>query len=104
MCDRIAIIDKGNLVALDTTKKLLERIQTKKINFKVESVDLNKTLSMKGIKFKIISENLIIASYEKSSLNFGEIVNYFNQNNIKIEDIATDDGDLEDVFVQLTKH
>ena len=104
MCDRIAIIDKGNLVALDTTKKLLERIQTKKINFKVEGVDLNKTLSMKGIKFKIISKNLITASYEKSSLNFGEIVNYFNQNNIKIEDIATDDGDLEDVFVQLTKH
>ena len=104
MCDRIAIIDKGNLVALDTTKKLLERIQTKKINFKVENVDLNKTLSMKGIKFNIISENLITASYEKSSLNFGEIVNYFNQNNIKIEDIATDDGDLEDVFVQLTKH
>jgi ABC-2 type transport system ATP-binding protein len=104
MCDRIAIIDKGNLVALDTTKKLLERIQTKKINFKVEGVDLNKTLSMKGIKFNIISKNLITASYEKSSLNFGEIVNYFNQNNIKIEDIATDDGDLEDVFVQLTKH
>ena len=36
--------------------------------------------------------------------NFGEIINYFNQNNIKIEDISTDDGDLEDVFVQLTKH
>ena len=104
MCDRIAIIDKGNLVALDTTKKLLERIQTKKINFKVEGVDLNKSLSMKGIKFNIISKNLITASYEKSSLNFGEIVNYLNQNNIKIEDIATDDGDLEDVFVQLTKH
>ena len=30
MCDRIAIINKGNLVALDTTKKLLERIKTKK--------------------------------------------------------------------------
>ena len=64
----------------------------------------DRTLSMKGIKFNIISKNLITASYEKSSLNFGEIVNYFNQNNIKIEDIATDDGDLEDVFVQLTKH
>ena len=59
---------------------------------------------MKGIQFKIISKNLISATYEKSSLNFGEIVNYFNQNNIKIEDISTEDGDLEDVFVQLTKH
>ena len=35
---------------------------------------------------------------------FGEIINYLNENNIKIEDISTEDGDLEDVFVQLTKH
>ena len=41
---------------------------------------------------------------KKNSLDFGEIVNYLNQNNIKIEDISTEDGDLEDVFVQLTKH
>ena len=104
MCDRIAIIDKGNLVALDTTQKLLERIQTKKINFIVKDVDLNKSLSMKGIQFKINSKNLISATYEKNSLDFGEIINYLNQNEIKIEDISTEDGDLEDVFVQLTKH
>ena len=52
----------------------------------------------------LLSKNQISASYEKNSLNFGEIINYFNQNNIKIEDISTDDGDFEDVFVQLTKH
>ena len=104
MCDRIAIINKGNLVALDTTEKLLERIKNKKINFKVKTVDLNLPLNMKGIQFKIISKNLIRATYEKNSLDFGEIINYFNQNNLKIEDIATDDGDLEDVFIQLTKH
>ena len=104
MCDRIAIIDKGNLVALDTTEKLLDRIKTKKINFKVKNVDLNFPLTMEGIKFKIVSKNQITATYEKHSLNFGEIANYFNQNNLKIEDISTDDGDLEDVFVQLTKH
>jgi len=104
MCDRIAIIDKGNLVALDTTQRLVERIQTKKINFIVKDVDLNKSLSMKGIQFKINSKNLISATYEKNSLDFGEIINYLNQNEIKIEDISTEDADLEDVFVQLTKH
>ena len=104
MCDRIAIIDRGNLVALDTTQKLLERIQTKKINFIVKDVDLNKSLSIIGIQFKINSKNLISATYEKNSLNFGEIINYLNQNEIKIQDISTEDGDLEDVFVQLTKH
>jgi len=104
MCDRIAIIDRGNLVALDSTQKLLERIQTKKINFIVKDVNINKSLSMKGIEFKISSKNLISATYEKSSLDFGEIINYLNQNDIKIEDISTEDGDLEDVFIQLTKH
>ena len=104
MCDRIAIIDKGNLVALDTTQKLLERIQTKKINFTVKDVDINKSLLIKGIKLKIISKNLISATYEKGSLDFSEIINYLNQNEIKIVDISTEEGDLEDVFVQLTKH
>ncbi len=104
MCDRIAIINKGNLVALDTTEKLLERIKTKKINFKVKNIELNKILMMKDINFKINSENSILATYEKNSLDFGQIINYLNENNIQIEDISTEDGDLEDVFVQLTKH
>ena len=102
MCDRIAIIDKGNLVALDTTQKLLDRIQTKKINFKVKNIDKNKTLKMEGINFKISSNESISVTYEKNSLNFGEIINYLSKNNIKILDIVTEDGDLEDVFVQLT--
>jgi len=104
MCDRIAIINKGNLVALDTTKKLLERIKKKKINLKVKNVDPKKSLSMKNINFLIESTNSISLTYEKNLLDFGEIVNYLNQNDIKIEDISTEDGDLEDVFVQLTKH
>ena len=104
MCDRIAIINKGNLVALDTTTKLLERIKTKKINFKVKNIDLNKNFEKAGINFKIVSKNSIIITYEKNSFNFEEIVNYLNENNVKIEDISTEDGDLEDVFVQLTKH
>ena len=104
MCNRIAIIDKGNLVALDTTEKLLERIKTKKIRLKVANFDLNKNLSMKNINFKINSKNSILVTYEKNLSNFSEITNYLNQNSIKIEDISTEDGDLEDVFVQLTKH
>ena len=102
MCDRIAIIDKGNLVALDTTQKLLDRIQTKKINFKVKNIDKNKILEMTGIQFRINSNESISVTYEKNSLNFGEIINYLSKNDIIILDIVTEDGDLEDVFVQLT--
>ena len=102
MCNRIAIIDKGNLVALDTTQKLLDRIQTKKINFKIENINKNIALQMEGIQIKINSTSSISVTYEKNSLNFSEVINYLAQNNIKILDIVTEDGDLEDVFVQLT--
>ena len=57
---------------------------------------------MKDIHFKINSNDSISVTYEKNSLNFGEIINYLDQNNIKILDIVTEDGDLEDVFVKLT--
>ena len=102
MCDRIAIIDKGNLVALDTTENLLERIKTKKINFKVKNIESVENLILKDVQFKIINSKSLLVTYEKNTLNFGDLISYLNQNNIIIEDIFTEDGDLEDVFVQLT--
>ena len=103
MCNRIAIIDKGNLVALDTTEKLLERVQSKRINFKIQNIDTSTKLEMKDVKFEINSGDTLSVTYEKKSLNFQDIINYLKQNNIKVLDIFTEDGDLEDVFVQLTK-
>ncbi len=102
MCDRIAIINKGCLVALDTTEKLLDRIKTKKVIFKVKNVVNKEKLFMSGAKFNINSDNSIIVSYEKKSSNFKEILNLIEKNGMEIQDISTDEGDLEDVFVQLT--
>ena len=104
MCDRIAIIDKGNLVALDTTQKLLDRIQTKKITFKVSEGHSSKSLNLPGVTFNSENNNLITAVYEKNSYKFDDIANVLSQNNIKILDITTEDSDLEDIFIQLTNH
>ena len=102
MCDRIAIINKGNLVALDTTQSLLDRIQTKNINFKVKDIKNKNFSKVEGIKLKINSNDSITITYDKKSLNFESIIEYLNKNEVKVLDIVTDDGDLEDVFVQLT--
>ena len=104
MCDRIAIIDKGNLVALDTTQKLLDRIQTKKVTFKVSEAFNSKDLILAGVKFNSEAADSITAVYEKNSYTFDDIANILKKNNIKILDIATEDGDLEDVFVKLTNN
>ena len=104
MCDRIGILNKGNLVALDTTKNLLNRIQTKKVKFSVnKKVNINNQ-SLKSINILINDISELSVSYEKSSLNINEIINFVNRQNIKISDISTDDGDLEDVFIRLTKN
>ena len=103
MCDRIAIINKGNLVALDTTKKLLDRIKTKKITFKLKEFSSDLSLNLPKVKFLIEANNTIIVNYEKKSINFEQLINYLKEKNLKILDISIDEGDLEDVFIQLTK-
>ena len=104
MCNRIAIINKGNLVALDTTKKLLDRIKTKKIIFKLKKFETNIALSLPNVKFSVESNDTITVSYEKESINFEQLMNYVKEKNLKILDISIDEGDLEDVFIQLTKN
>ncbi len=104
MCNRIAIINKGNLVALDTTKKLLDRIKTKKITFKLKEFDTNLILSLPNVEFIIESNNTISINYEKELINFEHLINYLKEKNLKILDISIDEGDLEDVFIQLTKN
>jgi len=104
MCNRIGILNKGNLVALDSTKNLLNKIQTKKVTFKI-----NKRIEIQDNvldSLKIISneENEICVSYEKSKINIEEIINLLKKANVQIYDISTDDGDLEDVFLLLTKN
>ena len=103
MCDRIAIINKGNLVALDTTQKLLDKVKIKKITIKIDNFDSNINLNLKGVEFKINKDSTISVSYEKNSNKFNELLNILKEKNLKILDISTDDGNLEDVFVQLTK-
>jgi len=99
MCGRIAIINKGNLVALDTTEKLLERIESKKIKFKVKNLSSFEKIKMNGVKFSK-SDSEITAVYDKKKFKFDEIINVVKEN-AQIIDISTDDGDLEDIFVEL---
>ena len=104
MCDRIGILNKGALVALDSTKNLIDRIQFKKVIFKLGSkLEIN---DFNLVSLNIISndKNNLIVSYDKNKLQMDQIINVINNQDIKILDISTEDGDLEDVFVSLTKN
>ena len=103
MCNRIAILNKGNLVTLDTTENLLNRIKTKKIIFKVKEIHKVDPKDLNGIKFSYISNNEITALYERKKHKIDEIISKIKNSGMEIYDISTDEGNLEDVFIDLTK-
>ena len=103
MCDRIAIINKGNLIKLDTTENLLNSIKTKKIIFKVKKINKINPNDSNGIKFSYNTSNEITISYERERHKIDEIINKVKNAGMEIYDISTDEGNLEDVFVDLTK-
>mgnify|MGYP001474145435 CR=1 FL=1 len=103
MCNRIAILNKGNLVTLDTTDNLLDSIKTKKIIFKVKKIIEIIPKDLNGIKFSYRPNNEVTALYERKKHKIEEIINKVKNTGMEIYDISTDEGDLEDVFIHLTK-
>ncbi len=104
MCDRIGILNHGELVALDTTENLLDRIQTKIVHFTIDKKSNITDNALESLKIILNNQNKLSVSYEKSKINIDTIVSILKEQNIKIIDISTDDGDLEDVFLRLTKN
>ena len=103
MCDRIGILNDGNLVALDSTKNLLKRIQTKVVYFTTDKKTVIKDNTFESLKVISNEDTRLVLSYEKSKLSIDRIITEIRKQNVIIEDISTDDGDLEDVFLRLTK-
>jgi len=103
MCGRIAILNKGNLVTLDTTENLLGRIKTKKIIFKVKEIKKKNPQDLNGIKFSYGPNNEIIVLYERKKHKIDEIISKIKNAGMEIYDISTNEGNLEDVFIDLTK-
>jgi len=104
MCDRIAILSKGNLIKLDTTINLLDSIKTKKVIFRVNKINKINQKNSNGIKFSYPSNNEIVILYEKRKHKIDEIISIVKDAKMEIYDISTDEGNLESVFINLTKN
>ena len=100
LCDNIAIINKGKVVACNTKEKLLDSIQIKEIcvevkkMFKKVPVDLKKYLVSKN-------NNNFTLRYKKNEINSGEIINIIKRNKLNIVELTTSETDLEEIFLKL---
>ena len=102
LCKRIAMVNRGKLVALDDTKKLIRKNSAKNLNIKIDSLDEQKILKiLKSFKVFIKNEILSISLENLEELN--DIIVLLKKNKIKFFDIQTTEPDLEKVFLQMTK-
>ena len=104
MCDRIGIINKGSLIALETTENMLNKIQTKIVKFSInKNVVLSDNLK-RNLKILKSNDKEFIISYEKNIINIQEIIDLVRSQKIDIFDVQSRDPDLEDVFIKLIKN
>ena len=102
MCDRIGIINKGELVALDTTLNLIKSISQKIVKFRLDTIVKIKDGELESLKILHNNSSELALSYDRNKLNINEILRLLMNKNVKILDMSTQDGNLEDVFVQVT--
>jgi ABC-2 type transport system ATP-binding protein len=103
LCDRIAIIDQGRVVANDETKTLLASAQEKTV---VVTIDRDLDVAPAGIdadKVELRGTRQLAISYDKRRTQAGTILHSLTEAGLGIVDVSTQEADLEDVFLALTR-
>ena len=104
LCDRVGIIHKGNLIALDTTENMLNKIQTKTIIFEINKKVVLNDKSNKDYNILTNTDSEFKIEYNKQEFNIQKIIKLLENQGIVIKDIKSEDPNLEDVFVNLTNN
>ena len=101
MCDQIAIIHEGSLRALDTTANLLSKLDTKTLVVQADAAGV--IVLPKGVTKTTRPDGGIAFTYSRSRTSPGEILDALHLSDMKILDIQTEQPDLQDVFLEITK-
>ena len=100
MCDEIAIINHGKLIERNTTANLLGKLDSKTMVITTDATTVP-TLP-NGVSADKPADGELIVRYNPSLTSADAILNALRKSNININDIRTQEPDLEDVFLSLT--
>ncbi|MEA3018270.1 MAG: type transport system ATP-binding protein [Sphingomonadales bacterium] len=103
LCDRIAIINHGRLIANETTRTLVGMAQEKAVVVTVDRDVAVAPVAPCFDKIELTGERTISITYRKDRVNAGEVLAALQREGLGIVDVSTRDPDLEDVFLSLTR-
>ena len=103
LCDRIAIINHGRLIACDTTSALLRRLDRKELRIIVDRDVTGVPPSLAALEVTQTGLRELMFHYRPSRMRAGELLEAARLAGLGILDVSTEESDLEDIFLQLTR-
>ena len=103
LCDTIAIINHGEVVACDSTRNLLRRLDSKTLT--VHLTDPLTAVPDELADYQVVlnEPHCLQVKYQPSATRLGELLNAMDKAGVRITDITTEETDLEDIFLQITR-
>ena len=106
IADRVAVINKGEMIIVDETSNLIKSLGQKTL-----TIDLHETVktlpeSLKNYKLTIVNEGLSIDyQYDTQSKQTGitSLLQDMKEAGLKLKDLNTEQSSLEKIFVELVK-
>ena len=102
MCDEIAIINHGEVVARDSTSNLLGALDAKTMVIQPDSA-VGLLPAVDGIAVMTRDDGTIAVSYRARQTSAEDVLTMLRDNGVRIRDVRTEQADLEDVFLSLTR-
>ncbi len=103
LCDRIAIINHGQLIANKPTRELVGMAQEKVVEVTVDRDLTEAPASPMFQKIVLKGERVLSITYSKSVANAGDVLSALGAAGLGIVDVSTREADLEHVFLNLTR-
>ena len=104
LCEKIAILNKGELIACNDTSDLLARVNLKVINIKYSNLNLKKINLPDKASLKENKNQKLSISYDRNEIKTDQLLDCLRSQGITIMDLSTEEADLADVFRLLTKN
>ena len=103
LCDRIAIINHGQLIANKPTRELIGMAQEKVVEVTIDR-DLTTAPSSPVFENVVLKgERVLSITYSKTKVNAGDVLTALSDAGLGIVDVSTREADLEHVFLNLTR-
>ena len=103
LCDRIAIINQGQVIACDETRALVERLDNKELRIVLTTQLAAPPDNLQRFKVDLNDARTLTFRYRTRETEVHEILDAVSAAGLAVADLSTEEPDLEDVFLALTR-